>query len=395
MEDLTAQGSANSFIESFSGMTEEYRFYNDEVVLRYQPDEHIYYLLQDGELIAQEGCTTVCHIIDKSNALIPWAAKKVIEKLLKNVPTYTLPAGEIMLGQMTYADFEKIALDSKSAPRDMLEEASDVGKLAHNWLEQYIKAKLNNTPEPLNWPEDERSKNCVFAALDWMKKHNVRWVETEKKVYSRKHQCAGTMDGLALVDSCDDPLCCPHAFKDRLSIIDWKSSNYLYMEYLLQTAFYELSYEEEFDVDVQDRWIIRLGKETGEFEAWHQEEDTFEEDSQAFLTALSLYRYTHSIEDRMKIKKDYIKETKKAQKKAQKEADKVAAKAAKELDKLEKQRQKEEALKLKCKSADKYKGVKYPTCNGNNPCKSCLDKYNQMNPKLFDDSVENTLTNTD
>lgn len=348
------QEQVSSFIDKFSGLTEEYKFYNGEVTLRYQPEEHVYYLLKNNELIPQDGVTTIVHIIDKSNALVPWAAKMVAEKLLRTVPTYQTPSGEKLISPLTFDDFTKVVLEAKSAPRDKVEEAADVGHMAHAWIEHYIKLQLNRTTEPLVDLQDERAKSCCNAALKWMKEHNVRWIDTERKIYSRTYSYAGTMDGKALVDSCSNPNCCAKSFSNRLSVIDWKSSNYLYIEYLLQTAAYQYATEEELKEQIDDRWIIRLGKTDGEFEPWHIENRAdYVNDFTAFLTALTLYRLVHQLESRMNIKKEWLKDLKKKEKEA--------AKVAK--------------LAIKCKNADKYKGIKYPTCNSGNPCKTCLEKY--------------------
>ena len=391
-------GGLAKFIAAFNGVTESFWFYNHTIELRFEPKEHVYYLVGPlGGLIKQDGVTTVCHIIDRSPALIPWAAKMVIQKLLATIPTFTtqgIAGGTLVhVPEMSLEDFTKIALEAKKAPDDILEEAGDIGHMAHTWLEYYIKAILaGHTLEVesklLNRPKDERAASCVCAALGWEHRHNVRWVATERKIYSKKYQVAGTLDGLALVDSCDDPICCPIPFKDRLSLIDWKSSNYLYIEYLYQTAIYQEAIMEEFgethgdaelDEDgkrifdaiakygaIQDRWVNRLGKEDGEFEPWHTTAEDFQEDLEGFLDCLSLVRSTKLTKERIKGQKATVRAARKAAKelvKEQEKADKKKARAeeresnriAKEAAKMEERKAKAQA-KLDAKAA-KLKGV--------------------------------------
>ena len=201
-------------------------------------------------------------------------------------------------------------------------------------------------------PQDERAKNACLAALDWMHYHNVRWIHTERKIYSRKHKYAGTMDGLCWVNSCQDQLCCPQPFKDRLSIIDWKTSRFLYPEYLLQTAAYEAAYVEETKQKVEDRWILKLDKETAKFEPWHLEAETFKDDFDAFLAALDLRRKFNVVEERISNIKD--------------------------LNKQKNKQDKVKSLLQKCKKADTYKGIRKPNCNEGNPCEYCLAKYKEV-----------------
>jgi hypothetical protein len=313
-----------------SGPYKEYKFYNDEVTLRYYGNPiHAYFEVVDGELKRQDGVTTVCHIIDKSAALVPWGCKMMYEKLMRTIPTRVIEGVE-MLEPLSLEEFDHFATDAKSAHKEKLEEAANVGSAAHNWLEDYIKIRLGLKPAgTLNWPEDERAKSCVEAALDWMKRHNVRWVCTERKVYSRVFEYAGTLDGIAICDSCNDPLCCPTPFKDRKSLIDWKSSNYLYVEYLYQTAAYQQAYEEETEEKLEDRWIIRLGKEDGKFDPWHCEADWADSDWLGFEYALSLYRTHSSVGDRMTKRRKEIREGRKEKRATEKAAAKEAARVAK------------------------------------------------------------------
>jgi hypothetical protein len=162
------------------------------------------------------------------------------------------------------------------------------------------------------------------------------------------------MDGRCLVDSCTDEACCRVPFKDRMSIADWKSSNYLSIGYLFQTAAYENAYEEEHGVDVEDRWILRLGKseeEAGKFEPWHLTAEDFAEDFAGYLACLRLSNLVDAVEERMskakgqvrairKVQKETAKALAKEQEKLRKAIEKAAAKVIKE---QEKQRIKAEA----------------------------------------------------
>lgn len=383
--------SVDQFIANFSGLTEEYHFYSGEVTLVYEPKSHTYFLrTSDGELEPQSGCTSVCHIIDKSEALLPWCAKMMANKIFSTIPTVTLPEGNRVLRNMTFDEFESIILKSKTAHREKLEEAGDIGHIAHAWIENYIKAIIaKDNDEELrllaNFPFDERARNCCYAALEWMSKHNVRWLGTERKIYSRKYKFAGTMDGLCRVDSCSDPKCCTKPFKDRLTISDWKTSNYLYMEYLLQTAAYLQAYNEQEQYEswgfaplATDRWVIRLGKEDAEFDPWHAGEETIQEDIDGFLLALELTRSVASIKARIKAKEDDARAYRKAEKKAARDAADAAEKERKAQAKLEKQQAQAEALRLTCKGYKTYQGKRKPNCNGGNPCLSCLAKYAEI-----------------
>ena len=195
---------------------------------------------------------------------------------------------------------------------------------------------------------DERAVQAVIAALRWMKAHKVEWVKTEEKVYSRKYDFAGTMDGLAYVDSCADPACCKEQYAHQLSLIDFKTSNHLSTGYCFQTAAYQQAMQEEHNLPIESRWVLRLGKsdeEAGRFEPWFLSNEDFKTDLDAFLACLSLTRLVGSVEARMKTQKGRIravkkeqrttaKALKKEQEKLQKAIDKAAAKVEREAAKV-------------------------------------------------------------
>jgi hypothetical protein len=355
--------SLESLIQKFGGVTESYWFYNNTVELRYDVKNHVYLLATPNGLEVQDGVTHICHILDKSSILLPWGSKMMAQKLIATAKDFATGYNITPEGVKDYYSFHEPAftkwiMQAKSAHRDKLEDAGAVGTEAHNWIETYIGTVLTEdaaaTESQLsNFPVEPRAQNAVVAMLDWSQNHNVRFLGTERKIYSRRYKYAGTMDGLARADSCNNPLCCKEHFKDRLTLIDWKTSNYLYVEFILQTAAYMQAYEEETGEQVEDIWIIRLGKEDAEFEAWHVDSQLATLGWIAFLRALELSRSMADLNRAMEDSKDHRKAAKKAEKKATKEAD----------------------LKVACKGAKTYKGVRRPKCNGGNPCETCLKKY--------------------
>jgi hypothetical protein len=347
-------GGLEAFIQRHANVSESYWFYNHTVELRFDKEAWVYYLIDPvlGNMEAQNGVTGITKIINISDRLVPWSAKVMGAKILRLMPT-EMVNGVIRIKPLTFEEFTVIVMEAKSAHKDKLDEASDTGGLAHTCLEESIRYAIQNDPEKkvrqlINLPSDDRAVIAANSAKVWMDTHNVRWRETERKVYSKKYKAAGTMDGLCLVDSCTDEACCRVPFKDHLSIADWKSSNYLSISYLFQTAAYEAFYEEEMEVDVEDRWVLRLGKseeEAGKFEPWHLTAEDFAEDFAGYLACLSLSNLVDSVEERMKKAKGTIRAIKKVQKetakalakeqaKLQKAMDKAAAKIAKEAEKV-------------------------------------------------------------
>lgn len=345
-------------LKRYPDLLEPMYFYNGTERLRFSKENWLY-LREDekGRLEPLKGVTSTCHIIDRSAALMPWAVKMALKRTWELLQEHRRGDGFF---EIYFTELEAILEAAKKADRDVLEDAGDVGHIAHEWIEAYIKSVLagteNRTLELLaKLPEDERAANCCVAALEWMDKHSVRWVATEQRVYSRRFRYAGTLDGLAYIDSCDDPLCCPHAFKNRLSITDWKTSNYLYVEYLLQTAAYWQALYEEKQTPVEDRWIIRLGKEDAEFDPWHAPgQDLFVHDFRGFWQCLDLCLTLDGINGRV----SDIKAARKDHKKKLREAEKL------------------ERMKVRCDKANDYKGKRMIKCLADGTqCQACAAIY--------------------
>ena len=95
-------------------------------------------------------------------------------------------------------------------------EASSRGSSMHSYIEDYLKGK--EVPEQV----DKRVVNCWNIFIDWWPKQDYKPIEIEKKIYSKKHNYAGTLD-LIVKDK-----------EQNLVLIDIKTSNQVSFDYLLQ-----------------------------------------------------------------------------------------------------------------------------------------------------------------
>lgn len=335
---------------------EELSFYNGTIHIRYDDAAHIYYRCDNNKLIPLDGVTTVVKIIDKSEALMNWSCNMMGEKLLANVPTYITKGERQMISRMPMAEFQVLIHEAKRSHKEKLEDAANVGKEAHKFIEAFIKMELGLVDRPTP-PTEERALNCVHAALAWMDAHNVQWLETERKVMSREFEFSGTMDGLAICSSCGDPRCCPTPFENEISLVDWKSANAFHLQFCLQTAAYGHALREEFpEKKILHRFLIKLGKEDGKFASWHLEAETQGPDFQGFLNCLALVRSMRVLKARMDGEADLQKDYERTQKQAEKEA----------------------VWRIKCPKSDKYKGSRRSVCLADGSmCQACEAKFNE------------------
>ncbi len=81
------------------------------------------------------------------------------------------------------------------------------------------------------------------------KQHKVKFVSTERIVYSKKHDYIGKMDAEAMVDG-------------KRVLVDFKTSSGLYNSVRMQTAAYQKADEEEGAKSYKGRWAIRISRKT-------------------------------------------------------------------------------------------------------------------------------------
>ena len=352
-------------IRKYADLTTPTPAYGGKVWHAFSPKAWVHVLvdINTGKLERLDGVTGVLKkAVDKSQPLMRWAVKLALARAREKILATGIGGDGTV--QLFVEELDKILADAKRADTDAVEDAGECGHQAHDFVDRVGKAiiaKDNKRLEEIlaNFPDDERAENGAIAALSFLVRHNVRIIKSEFRALSLKHKCCGTGDMLAYVDSCDDPNCCASPFKDRLSYLDWKTSNYLYVTYLFQGSLYVEATEEEFPElgPIEDRWILRLDKETAEFDPWHAAgREAQAEDLHGFLCCLNLCRALDATQARI----DKILEIKKQLKAEQKALDKLAQD------------------RVACPKSKEYKGVRLTKClPSGEQCQACKKIWNE------------------
>lgn len=270
----------------------EFELYKGKVQGKFYPDSHAYWI--NGK--RKTGVTTFIGIKDKSRALVPWATELAESSLVEDIQ-----AGKIISVTDVYTACGLHAVRMK--------EACDIGTEIHDWVENYIRHKLKEKGYSMpEMPDKKEAQIGVAAFLDWEREHRVKFISSERVVYSKKHDFIGTFDIEATIGK-------------KLYLIDLKSSNGLYNTVNMQTAAYVKADEEESGKKYDGRWALRVSKQTEEeyntkwekknnkraiigkdplpvppyqvFEAkfLDEEQDSMDNDYKAFLAAKHLYEW--------------------------------------------------------------------------------------------------------
>lgn len=209
--------------------------YGGKVIVKFygptpdKPYRHQYWVsVNGGKFSRKTGVTTLIGIKDKSKGLVIWATELARDFLLDN---YKEGITEDMIHE------------SCIIHETRLKEAASIGDEVHKWIEKYI-GKENS-----EMPKTKEAQIGIAAFMDWVDANKVKFISSERLIYSKKHDYVGKMDIEAKV-------------KGKLCLIDIKTSNDLRNDYLLQTAAYTKADEEESGKEYAGRWLIRLAKES-------------------------------------------------------------------------------------------------------------------------------------
>lgn len=261
----TVSGSALSS-QASSGST---ILYSGAIRLDFDPKRHSYTTTDLSTLNVREvpSVTQILGVIGGSKVwgLKQWAAN-LASDYIRDAIRPGLLYDELQIEQI----IERARKNFHTVSRG----AKTVGHLAHGWIEAHLRARLYATPE-LPLPVNEQTRKAIQAASAWIAEH-FRPVSMEHRLYSREHDYAGTLDVVGEVDG-------------KLAVVDWKTSKAIYDEMPLQAAAYAQAWAEMHDERVPDRWVIRLDKETGEFEPVRFPRETFRRDLSGFLAAKALH----------------------------------------------------------------------------------------------------------
>lgn len=229
---------------------------------------HRYYL--DGKQMT--GVTTILGVIAKPQ-LIQWASDQAVNFIKENTKEFLIGFPKsVMLEEGKYNEVCESARKAYAKKRD---KAADLGTEVHKEIEEFIKCRMSG----IDWGTDNKQ---VQHFIDWADKHEVEFVASEEQVYSKKLFVAGTYDFACIIDG-------------RKYLGDLKTSNALYPEYFFQCAAYRMMAEEMGQTDFKGSILVRVGRD-GEF---NEDQDiiiseSYEEEKEAFLSALKLYRITNS-----------------------------------------------------------------------------------------------------
>lgn len=205
----------------------------------------------------------------------------------KRLPSVTAIIGRFKdSGALLYwannAGLEGKTLDQARIP------AATAGTMAHSLVE----AHLNKRELPALEGDSEiigKARRAFDAYLTWSAMTKLEVRHTEVSLASEKHKFGGTLDAIGIVNG-----------SNGLALIDWKTSNSIYPDYLYQLAAYKLLWEENYpDHPITGgAHLCRFAKEEGDYA--HHHFPSLDDEAGTFLVMRDLYDRVKRTEKRVR-----------------------------------------------------------------------------------------------
>jgi hypothetical protein len=170
------------------------------------------------------------------------------------------------------------------------DKAAELGTIVHEMVEEYIRGghPYDVFPDGIA-PEDQGRVMSAFGAFEeWFESNKFQVVGQEMQLTSKTHLYGGTPDAIAL-DA-----------KGRLCLIDFKTSDGVYSDYLYQLGAYRILWNEN-NPDNQltgGSHLARFSKQHGDFS--HHFYPDIAEAERGFLLMRSLYEIDGTLKKRAK-----------------------------------------------------------------------------------------------
>lgn len=157
-------------------------------------------------------------------------------------------------------------------------DAKEAGSIAHGWIEDYLHGDDNTrVPNGADLAACELAVVGYQAFKDWARLVSLEVIETETPLVSEVHRFGGTLDCVARISG-------------TLAILDWKTSNKVYGEYISQVAAYrQLLRERDGEAAPDLAFLLRVGKTHADFAFYSWPAAVLDLGWRFFLAARELY----------------------------------------------------------------------------------------------------------
>jgi hypothetical protein len=212
------------------------------------------YRLKDGTRVP--GTTTIIGRFKESGALIAWAYKRGKD------------------GHELY---------------DSRDKAAEIGTIVHSMVEEFVDkgGYPDSLIEHLSEPDYDAALSAFDAFKEWFESNKFEVIVQEVQLVSEQYRFGGTPDAVAK-DS-----------KGRIVLLDWKTSDGVYMDHLVQLGAYRILWNENYPNNklTGGSHLCRFSKAHGDFA--HHFFPNLDDAEKAFILMRQLYDLDKNLKRRV------------------------------------------------------------------------------------------------
>ncbi len=250
--------------------------------------------------------TGVTKMLDKSQALLPWAVGLVgshVTSTFESRDGSTFSKEEIFL----------VVQEAIKKPDEAKVAGGKTGDAIHDFAHAFAKADIEGAKTPEipkleDMPEEERQKalNGISAFLDFYNEHEVEFLQMEQLVYYNSYFAGDTFEGEEVVEYLGilDLLA---RVDGKVGVWDYKTGKRVYTDQRYQLSSYRKAWNSNPDnrnLLCEESGVLSFSKETGELTVCRVTNEESEKDFKAF-------RGLHAVASREnELKVERVKESK-------------------------------------------------------------------------------------
>lgn len=233
---------------------------------------HLYALKKEDKWAGLHGVTSILKIINKP-MLIGWAVGVACDHILENFPSVE----QVMANPKAITELVEVARGLHNKRKT---DAGKAGTDVHTQVEKIVKNAIEKCGGYICEVDKECDNAQIKLFIAWAMENSIKFIESEKCVYSIESHYAGTCDLVLEMNG-------------KKYIADIKTSSAIYPEAFLQMAAYQGALEEMNEhLDIKGAMVINLPKRGG-FEIGMNY--AYDDNRMAFLAALILFKQLNSL----------------------------------------------------------------------------------------------------
>lgn len=282
--------------DAIKDMMSKVDFHEELILPSGAKKKHLYVRKEDGAWL--QGVSSVSEIVPKP-WLAAWGGKEAVKFLGYSDYEEDTENAEKMYRKilgLNIDEYVKLLKEAKGAAFRKSKEALVDGKKGHDWLEEYVLAKIRGNELP-RVPKKGNLERPIKQFLDWEKENIKEWVASEAIVAYPEKGYAGKLDAIAILKD------------NRLALVDFKFASKVSPDYYLQLAGYAATFE-PYGIKFDTRIILRLPK-TLEMDEWdpktrkynkventleeHRVGTGYEEDRDVFFNCLPMKKWVNKV----------------------------------------------------------------------------------------------------